>query len=511
MVTPVRSGPALACLSLAVIVVGLDTTVLNVALPTISLDLGADTSRLQWIVDAYLLAVVAVMLPGGMLGDRFGRRRVLLGGLAVFLVGSIWSAMSGSSTELIAARAVQGLGAAAIVPLALALVVTTCPPEGRARGMGILTAAVAAGLPLGPIIGGVLLQHFGWSSVFWINVPLVAVAAVGCVLTVPESSDAGHVHLDALGILLSTTASVALVYGMVNAPNAGWTSPRTLAVVSGALLLTVAFVVRQRQARHPLVDPEIFRQPRFTWACVAVMGATGVLLGVLFVVPQYLYGVRGDDELGVGLRIVPMMLGLLVAGSASSRLQERWGPRVLISGAFGVLCVGLLVCAAVGPDTPYFVLGGGLVVVGAGIGAVVAPAMEVATSAAGEERAGSASSVINTLRQLGGAIAVAALGSLLSALYADKMAESITRLPAPLQEAAASSLAGANAVADRAGAAGVDVRAAAAGAFSTSMMWVLVACALTSAVCGVLVAAFLRERTGGRVRVVEDELVEGRR
>jgi len=184
---------------------------------------------------------------------------------------------------------------------------------------------------------------------------------------------------------------------------------------------------------------------------------------------------------------------------------------VLISGAFGVLCVGLLVCAAVGPDTPYFVLGGGLVVVGAGIGAVVAPAMEVATSAAGEERAGSASSVINTLRQLGGAIAVAALGSLLSALYADKMAESITRLPAPLQEAAASSLAGANAVADRAGAAGVDVRAAAAGAFSTSMMWVLVACALTSAVCGVLVAAFLRERTGGRVRVVEDELVEGRR
>lgn len=507
----IRSGSALAFLSVAVVVVGLDTTILNVALPTISSELGADTSRLQWIVDAYLLAVVAVMLPGGMLGDRFGRRRILLGGLAVFLVGSVWSAMSSSSLELIAARTVQGLGAAAIVPLALALVVTTFPAQRRARGIGILTAAVAAGLPLGPIIGGLLLQHYSWNAVFWINIPLILVAAGGCLLTVPESRNPHQVHFDAPGILLSTTASIAIVYGMVSAPDAGWASPRTLAIMVAAMLLTGAFVLRQRSARHPLVDPGIFRLPRFGWACIAVMGATGVLLGVLFAIPQYLSGVRGDDALGVGLRTVPMMLGLLLAGAASSRLQARLGPRVLISGAFGLLCAGLLLCAAVVPGTSYPALGAGLVVVGAGIGAVVAPAMDVATSAAGEERAGSASAVINTLRQLAGAIAVAALGSLLSAVYTAHVAAAIVHLPTRLQGAASKSVEGANALAERVGAGGADLQSAAAAAFSTAVVWMLVACAVASAVCGVLIAVFLRDCTPGVAPFEQDELTGGDR
>jgi EmrB/QacA subfamily drug resistance transporter len=486
------------------VVVGLDTTVLNVALPTISSDLGADTSRLQWLVDAYLLAVVAVMLPGGLLGDRFGRKRVLLGGLAVFLVGSTWSALSGNSLELMAARAVQGLGAAVIVPLALALAVTTFPPADRARAIGIITAVVAAGLPLGPIVAGALLSHFGWSSVFWINIPLVAVAATGCALFVPESTSPHSVHLDALGVVLSTAGLIALVYGVVRAPDVGWSAPQTPILLSAALLLALAFLMWQHRARHPLVDPGLFRQARFAWGCLAVIGSSGVLLGVLFVLPQYLQGVRGDGAFGVGLRTMPMMLGLLVAGSASSRLQQRWGPRIVISGAFGILCGGLLVCATAGPNTSYAVLGGGLAVVGAGIGAVVAPAMDMATDSAGEAHVGSASAVINTVRQLGGAIAVAALGSLLSAVYTEGVKPAVTDLPAPLQETAMGSIAGANAAADVTGSTGLAVRNAAAGAFSTSMMWVLISCALAAAVCGILIALFLRERTARRAAVAEE-------
>lgn len=505
MAAPVRSGPALVALSLAVVVVGLDTTILNVALPTISASLGADTSQLQWIVDAYLLAVVAVMLPGGLIGDRFGRRRVLLVGLAVFLAGSVWAALSTSIGQLMAARAVQGLGAAVIVPLALALVATTFPPQGRARAMGILTAAVAAGLPLGPILGGVLLQHFTWSSVFWINVPLVTLAAFGCWRAVPESTSPHPVHLDAAGAALSTAALVALVYALVNAPAAGWLSVQTLVLLFLAAALVALFLVRLRRARHPLVDVGLFRDPRFTLGCVAVMGATGVLLAVLFVIPQYLQGVRGFDHLRVGLATLPMMLGLLIAGAASSRLQQRWGARVLITAAFAALAAGLVTCAAVGPTTSYVVLGAGLAVVGAGIGAAVAPAMDVAMSAAGDDHAGSASAVINTLRQLAGAIAVAVLGSVLSAVYAHAMAPAVTGLPAPLAGAATGSLAGAGTAADSLGAAGSQLRVASATAFATSMSWVLAASALGAAACGLLVAALLRQRAGTPPPAVEDE------
>ncbi len=482
--TSVRPGLALVALALAVVVVGLDTTILNVALPTISSDLVADTSRLQWIVDAYLLAVVAVMLPAGRLGDRFGRRRILLCGLAVFLVGTVASAISVNSAELVVGRAIQGTGAAVIVPLALALVVTLFPPEGRARAIALLTAAVAVGLPLGPIVAGALLQHFSWSSIFWINVPLALSAAVGCMLWVPESRAMRSGGFDVVGIILSAGALVPLIYGVVGAPQSGWSSWRTLSLVAIGLALGSAFVLWQRRAPNALVDLRLFTISQFSWSCAAVMSASGVLLAVLFVVPQYLQGVRHYGELGVGLHTLPLMLGLLVAGSTSTRLQKRLGTRGAMSVSFCMLCFGLVTCAAVSAGTPYALLATGLFVAGAGIGAIIAQAMETATSAVADETVGSASAIINTVRQLGGVLSVAAMGSLLSAIYGHGVASAITQLPAGFQHSAAGSLSLTIAATARAGAVGAEVRTTAVAAFGSAMRWTFLSCAAASAIVG---------------------------
>ncbi|PWJ48283.1 drug resistance transporter, EmrB/QacA subfamily [Quadrisphaera granulorum] len=458
-------------------VVGLDTTVLNVALPTISAELRAGTEALQWVVDAYLLAVIAVMLPAGRLGDRFGHRRALLVGLFVFGVGSVASALSTSVGELITARAVQGAGAAVLVPLALAIVTTEFPQDQRARALGLLTSAVALGLPLGPLVGGALLARWSWASVFWVNVPVVVLAIATVVVAVPVRPGRRDVRLDAIGVVASAVGLVSLVGAVIQAPSSGWTSPRTLVLVAVALAAMAAFAANLRRSRHPLVDVALFGDRRFCGGVVAVAGASAVLLAVLFVLPQLLQGVRGFDAPSAALRLLPLMVGLLVAGAAGARLQRAWGTRTTAVAGLLVLAAGAGGLAAAGPEAPQWLFAGLLTITGSGIGAAVSTAMDAAMSTVPDTAAAAGSALINTLRQISGALAVAALGSLLAATYANHLRPAVAGLPPSSRGLALGSLSGAGAL-HRLG-----LEQAAASAFTTGVGAVLLACSGLALAC----------------------------
>src|SRR5215467_8454765 len=333
--------------SLSVVVVALDLTILNIALPAISAALHASTGDLQWIVDAYSLTFAGVMLPAGLAGDRLGRRRLLLAGLAAFLAASVWCALSVSAGELIAARAVMGLGAGIVFPLALAVVAAAFGDAERPKAIGILTAAIAASLPLGPVLGGVLLQHFSWNSVFWINVPAVCLTLAAGAVLVPESRNPAAPPLDVPGALLSAGTVTCLVWGVINGPERGWAAPATWALLTGSAVLLAAFLGREHRAAHPLIDRQLFRDRRFTWGTVATVAVSVALFGIMFVVPQYLQSVAGDDPISAGLRLLPMMGGLLVAGGLASQAVRVAGTRLTVAAGLALVTVGLAVLSQV--------------------------------------------------------------------------------------------------------------------------------------------------------------------
>ena len=325
---------------LSVIVINLDLTILNIALPAISAALHADTGDLQWLVDAYTLVFAGVMLPAGMLGDRLGRKRLLLAGLAVFLAASLWCALSVSVGELIAARALMGLGAGIVFPLSLAVVSAAFGDADRPKAIGILTAGIALGLPLGPVLGGVLLQHFSWHSVFWINVPAACVTLAAGAVLMPESRNPAAPPLDVLGALLSPVAVMCLVWGFINGPEHGWTAPSTWTLLAGAAVLLAAFAVRERRSANPVIDPALLRDKRFTWGTAASVAVSVALYAILFVTPQYFQSVLGDDPASAGLRLLPMMGGLLVAGGAADQLVRAAGTRITVAAGLALLAAG---------------------------------------------------------------------------------------------------------------------------------------------------------------------------
>jgi len=328
---------------LSVIVINLDLTILNIALPAISAALHAGTGDLQWLVDAYALVFAGVMLPAGLLGDRLGRKRLLLAGLAVFLAASLWCALSTSAGELIAARALMGLGAGIVYPLSLAVVSAAFGDDDRPKAIGILTAGIALGFPLGPVLGGVLLQHFSWHSVFWINVPAACVTLAAGVVLMPESRNPAAPPLDVAGALLCLAAVVCLVWGFINGPAHGWTAPLTPALLAGSAVLLAAFAAREHGSANPVIDPALLRDKRFAWGTAASVAVSVALYGILFVTPQYLQSVLGDDPASAGLRLLPMMGGLLIAGGAADQVVRAAGTRVTVAAGLAMLAAGLAV------------------------------------------------------------------------------------------------------------------------------------------------------------------------
>jgi len=466
---------------LSVVVVNLDLTILNIALPAISAALHAGTGDLQWLVDAYALVFAGVMLPAGMIGDRLGRKRVLLTGLAVFLAASLWCALSVSAGELIAARALMGLGAGIVFPLSLAVVSAAFGDDDRPKAIGVLTAAIALGLPLGPVLGGLLLQHFSWHSVFWVNVPAACVTLAAGVVLMPESRNPAAPPLDALGALLAPAAVTCLVWYFINGEEHGWAALSTWLLLAGWAVLLAAFAVREHRSANPVIDPALFRDKRFTWGTVATMAVSVALYGILFATPQYLQSVLGDDPASAGLRLLPLMGGLLVAGGVADRAVRAAGTRLTVAAGLAMLAAGLAVLSQVHLGTGYAVVAAGLALCGLGTGASIAAAMNAVMAAAGGDEAGTAASVNSALRQVGGAVTVAVLGSVLSATYARDLRPALAALPAREAATARASITEAVQVASRLPADGSALRTAAGTAFLHGMSTVMLICAAVAA------------------------------
>ena len=483
---------ALGALVASMLVVGFDATILNVALPTMAAQLGADTSQQQWIVDGYSVVLAAAMLPAGLLGDRFGRRRILVAALALFLGGSLLGTLATSPALVIAARTVMGFGAAAIMPLVLAILPASFGPDERSKAVGAVTAASALGMPLGPIIGGWLLDHFWWGSVFLINVPMAGLGIVACLLLLPESRDPSSPRIDVLGVALSGFGLGALIYGIIKAPDNGWTDPVVLLSLFSAAALLTGLVLNDRRTERPMLDLGLLRHPAFLWNCVMATLVTFVLMGLLFVLPQYLQVVLGNDALGTGVRLMPMMGGLLVAARGAAPLTRRVGSRPVVAGGLLVLAAAALLGSRTTPASGYGATALWLSITGFGFGFAMVPAMDAALGALPRDRAGSGSGLMMMMRQTGGAIGVALLGSVLASAFTGRL--STAHLPAAAAAVADRSVVAAHAVAARL--ADPALAASADAAYVHGMDVVLLVCAGAAVAAALLVAVLLPDARG---------------
>jgi EmrB/QacA subfamily drug resistance transporter len=426
------------CLSL--LVIGLDNTILNVALPTLVRDLHAGASQLQWIVDAYALVFASLLLTAGSLGDRYGRRRVLGAGMLIFGVGSVLSAFAQTPGSLITWRALMGLGGAMIMPSTLSIVSNVFPSEERGRAIGIWAGFSGIGIAIGPVIGGWLLEHFWWGSVFFINVPVIAVAVIAGLFLVPESRDPAATPLDPVGAVLSTAGLTALTYGLIEAPSNGWTDGTILGSFAAAVVLLGAFVLAELRVRHPMMDVRLFQNGRFTAASIGTAMVFFSLFGALFFLTQYLQFVLGYGTLEVGVRLIPVAGALIVGAPLSARLVERIGTKAVVTGGLTLVSAGLLLLATASPASGYGLVISSLVVLGLGMGMTMAPATEAIMGALPRARAGVGSAVSTTVRQVGGVLGVAVLGSLLSSVYGTRLTDTLRGLPSTIVSAASDSV-----------------------------------------------------------------------
>ncbi|WP_149260917.1 DHA2 family efflux MFS transporter permease subunit [Actinomadura sp. K4S16] len=481
-----RRWLGLGALALSMLALGFDMTILNVALTTLSERLHASTSALQWIVDSYLLVFGALLLPAGLLGDRFGRKRLLLAGLAVFGTASLAGAFADGSGGVIAARAFMGLGAAIVTPLSMSMLPAIFPPHERTRAVAVWSSAMALGLPLGPLLGGWLLENFRWGSIFLVNVPVVLVGGIAVALLLPETRDPAAPRVDGIGALLSMAGVVALVYGVIEAPVRGWSDAVVLLSFALAAVLLAGFVLWERRAAEPLLDVALFRNPAFTWAMVAAVAANLMMGGALFVLPQYLEAVQGNDVLATGVRLMPMLLGLLAGGVVTDRVAHRAGHKPILVTGLLVLAAGFGWGALTGAGDGYPATVPWLLVVGLGCGLTIVPAMDAVLAALPPAQAGRGSGLVQTLRQTGGTLGVAGLGSLLSALYRDRV--STGGLPPDAAAAARDSIGGAVAVAGRLDDGGL--LASARAAYVHGMDAVFAACGAAAVVAALLLWLF---------------------
>ncbi|MFR9795281.1 MFS transporter [Streptomyces sp. MS06] len=484
---------ALGALVAALLVLGFDMTILNVALPTMAGRLSATTGEQQWMADAYVVVLAALMLPAGLLGDRFGRRRMLITGLGVFLGGSLLGSLAADVPEVIAARVVMGVGAALVMPLALSVLPSLFAPDERTRAVGLVSAASALGLPLGPITGGWLLGHFWWGSVFLINVPTAALSIAACVFLLPESRDPASPAVDAVSTALTVSGLAALVYAVIEAPGRGWSDPLVLAAAAAAAALLTGLVLRERRAARPLLDLALLAHRGFLLHTLAATLVMFTLSGLMFVLPPYLQAVLGHDAFGTGLRLLPMMGGLLVAARGAQPVVARLGSRAVICAGLALLAFAAFLGSRTTVDSGYGFTALWLSIAGTGFGFSVVPAMDGALAALPAGRAGSGSGLLTTLRQVGGAIGIALLGSLLAGAFRDRL--DTTGLPAPAAGTAGESVVAAHRVAGETGSARLAVSAD--GAYLHGMTVVLLVCGVAALIAAVLAAAFLPGTAAG--------------
>jgi EmrB/QacA subfamily drug resistance transporter len=492
----------LGILVLALLVVVLDTSILNVATKTIAqprpTGLAATHGELQWVIDAYTLVYGGLLLPSGILGDRIGRRRALLIGLVWFAVFSLACAFARNPGQLIAARAALGVGAALTLPATLSLIVSVFPPAERPKAVGTWAGAVGLGIAIGPITGGALLSRFWWGSVFLINLPILALTVAGAVLLIPESRDRRPGRVDVTGTLLAIGGLVLLIYGVIKGGGgSGWTSTAVVGPLFSGLMLLAAFVAHERRTEHPAIDLRYFRNRSFSGA-VAVNGLVFfTLTGISFFLVFYLQSVRGYSALQTGLCLLPLAVAQMLFSVRVSAAIRAFGPKSVCTAGMLLVAVCFIGLYLVGADTSIWILEVDLFVLGAGLALSMTPATVAVMLAIPARQSGVGSAINNTFRQIGGSLGVAVLGSILSTVYRDSVRGYLAPLPAPLRSAAAQSIEGTVAVVQRSGPSALGLLGPARDSFVHAMHVTSTVCAAV-ALAGALVAAtLLPERMSG--------------
>jgi len=412
---------AVLCFSLLVIV--LDNSILNVAIPTIVRDLGVTQSQIQWIIDSYTLVFAGLLLTAGSLGDRFGRRGALQIGLILFGLGSLGATFVATANGLIGIRAFMGIGGAAIMPATLSIITNVVPGHERGKAIGIWAGTAGIGGALGPLVGGILLQHYSWQSVFYVNIPIVAVGLVAGVFLIPTSKDPSAPRLDPVGAVLSITALFGLLWALIEAPTEGWTSRNTLGGLAIGSLLMLAFVMWELRSSHPMLDMKLFRNARFTAANTSITFVFFAMFGSMFLITQYLQFVIGYSPLQTGIRMVPFSLAMMVVAPNSTRIVHKFGTKITVATGMAVVTFGLILLSFLTAESSYFSIATRMMFLAAGMGLVMAPATESVMSSLPLAKAGVGSAVNDTTRQVGGALGVAVIGSVLASIYATKLGD----------------------------------------------------------------------------------------
>lgn len=497
---------ALVALALSVLVVGIDVFVLTLAIPTLSVDLHASSSDAQWFLDAYSLVLAAALLPAGLLGDRYGRKKLLLWALVLFGISSLACAYSATSGELIAARLALGLAAAVITPLSLAVLPVMFTAAERPKAIGIVGGATFLGFPLGPILGGWLLDHFWWGSVFLINVPIVVIALIAVVFLMPESRSQRRPSIDIIGVLFSSSGLAALTYGAIRAGEYSWTDGIAIATMAVGLAVLAGFVawerqVSRREGGQPLVDLTLFRSAGFTWGTTLSTMISFAMFGIFFVIPQYFLDVRGLNSLASGVRQLALIGGLVLGLGIGQRLQvvrkpgadgqprgPIAGPKVIGALGFAIMAVATILGAATTATTSTGYLLTWFAIAGFGLGLAMPTMLNAALSALTPERSGSGSALMTAMRQVGATIGIAVLGTVIATVYRSRL--HLPGLPASAVTAARSSVAEGVAVARHAPAAvSGSLLDAVHNAYTSGldvMLWICAGIAIASAILAAL-------------------------
>ncbi len=419
----------LVAMCFALFMIMLDNTIVNVALPSIQRALHTSPETLQWTIDAYVLTFAALILFGGKLGDRFGRKRVFLVGLGIFTLASAACANATTDTQLVAFRAVQGAGAALLNPLSLSILVAAFPRKRLPTAIGIWAGVSALGLSAGPLVGGFLVERVSWSAVFWVNVPIGVIAAVVCLWAVTESRDTRHRHLDVVGTALVTTGLFALVVALIGTNSAGWTSASTLGLLAAAAVLIALFIAWEHRNREPMVPLGFFRRPAFSTSSVVSLLVGFAFIGVLYLIVLYFQNVMGYSPLEAGIRTLPLTLTQALTAANAGRLDRMLGARTKMSGGMLLLSAGLFGLSQIHVTTSYNAIWPFQVLLGLGMGLVMPAVAAAGMAAVDPEQSGIASGVINASRQVGGALGIAVLGSIAATITRSDWQQQLSQLP----------------------------------------------------------------------------------
>lgn len=496
----------LVVLCLSLVVITLDNTILNVALPTLVEELHATNSQLQWIVDGYTLVFAGLLLTAGSLGDRLGRKGALQIGLVIFGLGSALSAFATSPNHLIATRSIMGIGGAFIMPATLSILTNVFPPHERGRAIGVWAGISGIGIAIGPLLGGYLVDHFSWSSVFTVNIPVAIVAIAAGAWIIPTSKDPESVKLDPLGALLSIVGLVAVVFALIEAPHNGWTDPTILGAFAIGFVTLGAFAAWEMRIDHPMLDVTFFRNARFSAASIAVTLVFFGMFGFSFLLTQYLQFVLGYSPSEAGLRMMPLALTLMVVAPTSTRIVERLGTKIVVGTGLVLVSAALALNAGLQVDSSYVQVVWRMMLLAVGMGLVMAPATESIMGSLPLGKAGVGSAVNDTTRQVGGALGVAIVGSVLSSVYGSRIEEVLgdSGLPARAVDGASDSLGAALMLAARIGGAdGAALQRSASEAFVEALHGGAIVAAVAAALGALIVFRFLPAHAPTTAEVAE--------